>query len=145
MTLCALLYSSPHSHLQQPVPTAAMLAFPLKSFCSMLSNVSMQYVMIVTSFWLWLLLQLPLADYFCKCNTETSQPSCGASASHSTINSDSACASAFAFSGQLDSLRAQSADVVAELCGLPPDRGIEHVIPREPDASFQTHVPSFAI
>ena len=41
---------------------------------------------------------------------------------------------AFTLTQQLDGIKSQFADVFAEPSGLPPDRGIEHVIPLEPDA-----------
>jgi len=41
---------------------------------------------------------------------------------------------AFALTQQLDGIKSQFADVFAEPSGLPPDRGIKHVIPLEPDA-----------
>ncbi len=40
----------------------------------------------------------------------------------------------FTLTQQLDGIKSQYADVFAEPSGLPPDRGIEHVIPLEPDA-----------
>lgn len=56
VTLHPVCYSNAHSRLQQPV-----LRFLLQTFCSFLSNVSMQYFRVVTVFWLWFILQLPLA------------------------------------------------------------------------------------
>ena len=40
----------------------------------------------------------------------------------------------FVLTQQLDDIKSQFADVFTEPSGLPPDRGIEHVIPFEPDA-----------
>jgi len=41
---------------------------------------------------------------------------------------------AFTLTQQLDGIKSQFADVFADSSRLPPDRGIEHVIPLEPDA-----------
>ena len=41
---------------------------------------------------------------------------------------------AFTLTQQLDGIKSQFADVFAEPSGLPPDRGVEHVIPLEPGA-----------
>ncbi len=56
--------------------------------------------------------------------------SCAASASAHCSAPDTA----FTLTQQLDGIKSQFADVFAEPSGLPPDRGIEHVIPLEPDA-----------
>ncbi len=53
---------------------------------------------------------------------------CNAPASAATTDT------AFTLTQQLDGIKSQFADVFAEPSGLPPDRGIEHVIPLEPDA-----------
>ncbi len=56
--------------------------------------------------------------------------SCAASASAHCSAPDTA----FTLTQQLDGIKSQFADVFAEPSGLPPDRGIKHVIPLEPDA-----------
>ncbi len=61
---------------------------------------------------------------------------CAASAS-AQCNAPASAATpdtAFTLTQQLDGIKSQFADVFAEPSGLPPDRGIEHVIPLEPDA-----------
>ncbi len=41
---------------------------------------------------------------------------------------------AFTLNQQLDGIKSQFADVIAEPSGMPPDRGIVHVVPLERDA-----------
>ncbi len=63
--------------------------------------------------------------------TSDSTSPCAASASAHCIAPASAAAPATAFTltQQLDGIKSQFADVFAEPSGLPPDRGVEHVIP----------------
>ena len=127
MTLRPLSYSSPNSRLQQPsVPMAASAKVPVEKLLLNAKQCKRAVRHGCDSF--LVMVNTALATGLTGSVTpQSSQPFCGASASHSTADSDSASA----LSGQLDDLIAQFADIVAEPSGLPPDRGIEHVIPLE--------------
>lgn len=60
--------------------------------------------------------------------TDNNSSPCAASSSSSSSST------AHTLSQQLDTIKTDFADVFAEPSGLPPDRGIEHVIPLEPGA-----------
>lgn len=127
MTLRPLSYSSPNSRLQQPsVPMAASAKVPVEKLLLNAKQCRRAVRQGCDSF--LVMMNTALATGLTGSVTpQSSQPFCGASASHSTADSDSASA----LSGQLDDLIAQVADVFAEPSGLPSDRGIEHVVPVE--------------
>ena len=101
----------------------------MKAQMSAVSSVLYAKVVFVVNFIVMVKLNTPVFPH-----TDISSGSASATSDSTSPASAAALDTAFSLTQQLDGIKSLFADVFAESCELPPDRGVEHVIPLEPDA-----------